>query len=109
MASNLKNDPYYKPRNSAFGQSAEDDVTHRYDQIASEVQHQIQDKPVSSVAVAVGVGIGAGLLLSSLLTSERAQKERFARRVGNYLSNSGNLRSSIENLIPNSISDRYFS
>ena len=109
MASNLKSDPYYKPRNSSFGQSAEGSVEHGYEQLANEVQQQIQDKPVSSVAVVVGVGIGAGLLLSSLLTSERAQKERFARRVGNYLSSNGNLRSSIENLIPNSISDRYFS
>ena len=109
MDSNLKSDPYYDQRNSAFGQSAEDNLEHGYEQLASEVQHQIQDKPVSSAAIVVGVGIGAGLLLSTLLTSERAQKERFARRVGNYLSSNGNLRSSIENLIPNSISDRYFS
>ena len=109
MASDLKNDHHYDQRSSNFGQSAENKLEQGYEQIASEVQQQIQDKPVSSVAVVVGVGIGAGLLLSTLLSSERVQQERFARRVGSYLAGSGNLRSSVEKLIPNSITDRYFS
>ena len=70
------------------------------------MQQQVQEKPVSSVAIAVGVGIGAGLLLSTLLTSGPSRRERLASRLGSYLS-SGNLRSSIEDILPNAFTDRY--
>ena len=109
MASNLENETYYDQRNENIAESTSSESDLSYGQIAEEVQYQIDEKPISSAAIAVSVGIGAGLLLSTLLSSERAQKERFARRVGNYLGGSGNLRSSIESFLPNSVTDRYFS
>ena len=108
MASNLKDDPYYVTRDASGAGSENDNRNFDYDQFTSDMQQQVQEKPVSSVAIAVGVGIGAGLLLSTLLSSERSQKQRFARRVGSFLSGSGQLRSSVENFLPDSITDRYF-
>ena len=102
MASNLKDDPYTITRNADAGNPEYDS----HGQIATGLHQQIQTKPVSSAAIAATVGIGAGLLLSVLLTSERSRKEQFARRMANYLAGSGNIRSSIGNLLPNSITDR---
>ena len=107
MASNLKDDPYYVRRNPSSHQSVNDDQEYGYDHLANELQQQVKAKPISSVAIAVGVGVGAGLLLSTLLSSEREQQERFARRIGNYLSGNGSLRSTVESFLPNSITDRY--
>ena len=73
------------------------------------MQQQVKAKPVSSAAIAVGVGIGAGLLLSTLFSSERSRRERMARRLGSYLPSGQSLRSSIENILPDVITDRYTS
>ena len=108
MASNLKNDPYYVRRTGGIGIAENASENQGYEQLACEMEQQVQAKPISAAAIAVGVGLGAGLLLSTVLSSERTQKERFARRLGSFLSQSGNLRSSVENMLPNAITDRYF-
>ena len=107
MSSNLNNDRYATSEHVGVGESGLDNPDVDQRQSAGRVQRQIKAKPVSSVAIAVTAGIGAGLLLSTILGSERFRKERLARRLGSYLTGGGNLRSSLENLLPDSITDRY--
>ena len=93
----------------ASGHEQSNDQAH--DEVSSEsvMQQQVRAKPVSSVAIAVGVGIGAGLLLSTIFSSERDRRERLARRMGSYLPSGQSLRSSIESILPDVITDRYMS
>ena len=104
MATEHKNDSQYATENDQRDEHANDETS-----ATQEVQRQVQAKPISSAAIAVGVGVGAGLLLSTLFSSERSRQERLARRMGSYFAGGGNLRSSIENILPNAITDRYLS
>ena len=101
MAIEQQSDSHFATDNRQMNEPVQHDAS-----AADAVRQQVKSKPVSTVAVAVGVGIGAGLLLSTLFSSERSRNERLARRLGNYLGG-GNLRSSIENMLPDSITDRY--
>ncbi|QEG20378.1 hypothetical protein [Mariniblastus fucicola] len=100
MASNLKHDRYYAVDNENGAASADTN------QSPGAVQECVQENPVNSALLVIGLGVGAGLLLSTLFSSERTRRERLTRRVGDYLqSGTGNLRSTLENVIP----DRYMS
>ena len=105
MSVGQKIDSHYTTAKEQFSQQVSEETS----SIGDGVQQQVQAKPVSSVAVAIGVGIGAGLLLSTLFTSERTRRERMTRRLGNYLPSGQSLRSSIENILPDVITDRYLS
>ena len=83
------------------------DDTPRNEAASANAMRQVKEKPVSSAVIAVGVGIGAGLLLSTLFSSERSRRERLARSMGNFFTGGQGLRSSIENMLPDVITDRY--
>ena len=95
-------DPHYASANDHLKETAQDEAS-----VANRMQQQVKTKPVSSVAIAVGVGIGAGLLLSTLFSSERSRRERLASRLGSYLPDGQSLRSSIESILPDVITNRY--
>ena len=103
MSSNLSDRDYLPSRPAENGQLNVEDI-------ASNVQQQIEEKPLSSVAVAVGAGIGAGLLLTALFSSEPTRKDRLSRQVASYLnSRMGDIRSGVQNVLPDSVADRWYS
>lgn len=100
MASNLKQHPYAASINGAVNSN----VKQTADAVSECVSSQIDEKPISSVAVAVGAGIGVGLLMTAVFSSERTRRARLGEQVSQYLQSR---LSNVGSLIPNQIADRF--